>query len=412
MPVPLVAKVLSLRRTSTNQQQNQTQEDESFQSEPKEGIPLPKNGRLIRRWKPYALYRNIVKILLAVLVVCALYGMIPMNRRRELKKTQETSEKVIMVWNEDQRRLAKGSAHMECGCVVTSRRKDYERAVDAIVFIAERRYSMEYISKINRTHDFLSVFAARNPLSLVKDPPQPAPGERSLFNLTMTYRLDSQLVWSEYYFSLHNQAKRVNSFRAPSAHYADDMPSYEMQLVQNNTIMKDRLTMYVIYEVDDDSTAQSRYLEKLRKHVNLEAYMSCLRGRQCGLFYFLLIFDSDACPDYVPTQMFEAMYKFVVPVLIGGGNLNKLVPPHSYISSRDFPDPKDLAAYMKYLVKAPDEYKRYFWWHSLYKLRRTVQPYCQLCTLLQQPQEERHIETSFAHWWTKYQCPKRLTTFL
>ncbi|XP_020801708.1 alpha-(1,3)-fucosyltransferase C-like [Drosophila serrata] len=431
--MPLVAKVLNLRRTTTNSQQQKqtdTQKDEAShssgdKSEANEENPPSKKGslseseskkdkaRVNRRWEHYARYMNTGKILLAVLVVCAFFGMYPLFRRGQKSSvSQESSVKVIMLWNEDQPKKSKVSAHMECGCVVTNRRKNYEMAVDAFVFNAHRPYSLKYLPQINRTRDFLSVFAARNPLSLAKDPPLPPVSERSLFNLTMTYRLDSQLVWSEYYFTLLNQAKRLNTFRAPSEHYADEMPIYEMQLLENQTRTKDRLAMYLLYEVNEASLPESLYLEELRKHVNLDAYESCLGFQHCNHYRFMLIFDSTACPDYVPTHMYTAMHKFMVPVLIGGGNLNNLVPAQSYISGRDFPNPKDLVAHLKYLAKTPKEYKQYFWWHSLYKLRRNSVPYCQLCSLLQQPPEERRIETSFAKWWSRYQCPKRITTFL
>ncbi|KAH8347058.1 hypothetical protein KR059_004574 [Drosophila kikkawai] len=430
-----VAKVLSLRRTTTNpeqQKQTDTQEDDE-ESQPmisdasKEEIPPPKEGSLSEseseheeprvnpRSQTYITYMNTVKMLLAVLVVCALFGTIPLYRRGQ-KVPQESRVKVIMLWNEDPSRMPKGSAHMECGCVVTSRRKNYEKAVDAFVFQADRPYSLKYLPHINRSSDFLTVFAARNPLRLAKAPPLPHAGEGPLFNLTMTYRLDSQMVWSEYHFTLLNQAKRVRSFRAPSEHFDDDMPGYELQQLENQTKTKDRLVLYILYEVNDASLPMSLYLQEMRNYVTLNAYKSCLGYDHCNHYHFLLIFDASACPDYVPNQIYEAMYKFVVPVLIGGGNLTNLVPPHSYISSRDFPKAKDLAEHLKYLVKTPEEYKRYFWWHSLYKLRRNSVPYCQLCSFLNQPKEERRMETTalmnFTDWWTKYQCPQRVTTFL
>ncbi|KAH8297711.1 hypothetical protein KR054_006508, partial [Drosophila jambulina] len=402
--MPLVAKILSLRRTTTTPQQQQkqiqsdTQKDEaspasSDTSEPKEEIPpskLSKTKSENRRWEAFTPHMSTVKLLLAVLVICAMFGMIPLYRR-PTKKLGEPGIKVIMLWNEEPgKNRAKESARMECGCIVTKRRKDYEMAVDAFVFNAHRPYSLKYLPNINRTDGFLTVFAARNPLSLAKEPPA---SDRALFNLTMTYRLDSQLVWSEYYFSALNQAKRLNSFSAPSEHYADNMPGYELQLLDKQTRPKDRLAMYFHYEVDEAHMPQSKYLAELRKYIDLDAYGKCVGYDHCNHYFFMLIFDPIACPDYVPTQIYEAIYKYVVPVLIGGGNLHNLLPPQSYISSRDFPKPQDLVAHLEHLERNKEEYKRYFWWHSLYKLRRTSAPYCQLCSLLQQPQEERRIET-------------------
>ncbi|XP_020801707.1 alpha-(1,3)-fucosyltransferase C-like [Drosophila serrata] len=361
-------------------------------------------------------YIFILKTLVGVIAVCTFLSMIVVSRLGQ-DGEQDTSPKVlILLWNEDLSKMPRGPTHTECGCVVTTRRKDFYQPYDAVVFNADLPYSLDDFSDINRTANFLSVFAARNPLSLAHGPgPWPA-DDWPFFNLTMTYRLDSQLVWSEYYFSHINRARRLNSFRAPSENFSDDMPANKIQVLENHIKKKDRLAMYIVYEVDAASRPESHYLAKLRKYLDLDAQENCVGFNDCNHYHFMLIFDTTACPDYVPTQMYIAMHNFVVPVLIGGGNLSHLVPPQSYISNRDFPNPKDLVAHLERLANETEEYQRYFWWHSVYKLRRTSLPYCQLCSYLKPSPEERLIETSspmdFAAWWSTYQCPKQFTTFL
>ncbi|XP_017028699.1 alpha-(1,3)-fucosyltransferase C [Drosophila kikkawai] len=361
-------------------------------------------------------YIIVLKTVVGVIVVCTFLSMIFVSHLGQSGERESSPKVLILLWNEDPSKMFRKPTHSECGCVVTTDRRHLDKPYDAVVFNADLPYSLEDFSEINRTANYLSVFAARNPLSLGQGPGVWPVDNWPFFNLTMTYRLDSQLVWSEFYFSFTNTARRLNSFRAPSEQYGDDMPGSRIQFLESHLQKKDRLAMYLIYEVDEASLPESFYLAELRKFMDLDAFDSCMGPIDCNHYHFWLIFDATACPDYVPPQMYMAMHNFIVPVLIGGGNLTNLVPPESYISSIDFPKPKDLAAHLKYLVKTPEEYQRCFWWHSIYKLRRSSVPYCQLCSFLNQPKEERRIETTslmnFADWWTKYQCPQRVTTFL
>ncbi|KAH8234621.1 hypothetical protein KR032_000744, partial [Drosophila birchii] len=440
-PIP-VDKILNLRRIPSPQQQ-QTENMEyvpSFLprqlSADTEQRPPPKG-----RWRPASAvelppplrspmsqanrqrqlyspnqYITILKTVVGVIGVCTLLSMFLFSRLDQNGEQENSPKILILLWNGDLARMPRRPTHTECGCVITTRRNLFNKPYDAVVFNADQPYSLEGFSEINRTANYLSVFAARNPLSLAQGPGPWATEDWPSFNLTMTYRLDSQLVWSEYYFTHIFKARRLHSFRAPNENFVDEMPGNKIQLLENHLKKKDRLAMYIIYEVDDASTPESLYLAKLRNYVDLEARESCAGPNDCSHYHFMLIFDSTACPDYVPQQVYTAMNNFVVPVLIGGGNVSHLVPPQSYISNRDFPDPKDLVAHLKRLMDATEEYQRYFWWHSLYKLRRTSLPYCQLCLHLKLPQEERNMEISpsidFADWWSKHQCPKPFTTFL
>ncbi|KAH8297677.1 hypothetical protein KR054_005289, partial [Drosophila jambulina] len=435
-PIP-VDKILGLRRTPNPQQQTENMEavpsflprqlsaDTAKPPEQKipargrwmsasaEDLPPPLRSPMSQVHHQRELqYITILKTLVAVITVCTFLSMVLISRLEDNEEQESSPKVLILLWNEDLSKMPRRPTHSECGCVVTTRRNQFEKPYDAVVFNADLPYSLEDFSELNRTRNFLSVFAARNPLSLAQGPGLWPSDDWPLFNLTMTYRLDSQLVWSEYYFSHIAKARRLNAFSAPSEHYADDMPGTKIQLLENHIKKKDRLMMYLFYEVDQASQPESVYLAELRKYVDLDAFENCAGPNDCSHYHFMLIFDTTACPDYVPIQMYTAMHNFVVPVLIGGGNLTNLVPPQSYISSQDFPKPKDLVAHLEHLVNATEKYQRYFWWHSLYKLRRTSLPYCQLCSHLKELRRETSSPMSFANWWSAYQCPKRYTTFL
>ncbi|XP_039488416.1 alpha-(1,3)-fucosyltransferase C [Drosophila santomea] len=380
-------------------------------------LPPPRRSPVSMRNLQRELYSprqcmNALKVMVGVLTICLLFTTIPLYRRQT--KQEKDNLKMILLWNEPSH--VDTPAHLECGCLVTSSRSYNDRAFDAVVISADHPYSLDGLTGIKRTPKFYVVYAAKKPMS---SPQNPLTGlTLPPFNLTMTYRLDSQLIWTDYYFSHTNLARRLKWFRAPSKSFADDMPASTNLRLDSELRKKSRLAVYLVYEVNEETLPESLYLEELRKYADLDAHDSCLGTDDCGLYHFMLIFEPTACPDYVPPQMSTAMDKLLVPVLIGGGNLTNLVPSHSYISSQDFATPKDLISHLKHLANSPEEYRRYFWWHSIYKLRHASQPYCALCSLVQKApgapeiRQRSYSTGGFINWWTEYQCPNRSTTFL
>lgn len=121
----------------------------------------------------------------------------------------------------------------------------------------------------------------------------------------------------------------------------------------------------------------------------------------------MLVFEPSGCPDYVHPQLLMALDNYVVPVLIGPGNLSGLVPPDSYISSSDFTSPKLLAKHLQDLSEQPEKYEQFFRWHSKYALRKNKHEYCDLCRALRRPLDPVLQTEQFKSWWTQYQCPNQ-----
>lgn len=121
----------------------------------------------------------------------------------------------------------------------------------------------------------------------------------------------------------------------------------------------------------------------------------------------MLVFEPSGCPDYVHPQLLMALDNYVVPVLIGPGNLSGLVPPDSYISSSDFTSPKLLAKHLQDLSEQPEKYEQFFRWHSKYALRKNKHEYCDLCRALRRPLDPVLQSEQFKSWWTQYQCPNQ-----
>lgn len=341
--------------------------------------------------------KTILRCVLGISVVYLLLHMIP------TKTVKKPNGYAILIWNADVD--TPSWDHLQCGCKVTSNRNYDKGTIDAVVVYGDRPYSLLGLERIQHTPDYLVVFAVSNPLSLAQNPLY-AHGD-SIFNFTMTYRLDSDLIWTSYYFSKRSQVdERLQEFELPEENFMDELPMQHQFQLRQRLKQKDFLVVYMLYEVNDYNLPESLYLQELRNYIELDAHMDCSGGMDCSHYKFMLIFDPSSCPDYVHPQFYMALENFVVPVLIGGSNLTKLAPPGSYISSLEYSSPKILAERLKKLAKDPKLYEQFFWWHSKYQLQKITQPYCRLCHQLQHKRRQRQPDM-FLHWWTQYQCSNR-----
>ena len=90
----------------------------------------------------------------------------------------------------------------------------------------------------------------------------------------------------------------------------------------------------------------------------------------------------------------------VLPVVMGGADYSKIAPPKSYIDQKDFSSPKDLAYYLKYLLKNGTAYQEYFIWKTYFKVYRTSRAMCHLCEKLNSEIPQPKIYENINDWWS------------
>ena len=124
---------------------------------------------------------------------------------------------------------------------------------------------------------------------------------------------------------------------------------------------------------------------------------------------FYLSMENALCKDWITAKFFDAMARPIVPITWGGinqGNYSDYfqgvkAPRHSFIDAlRDYPNPKDLAIYLKKLMDNPSLYAEYFWWKDYYRIRHEtrIERYCKICEKLHSNIEKKTID-NFVHWW-------------
>ncbi|TDG47356.1 hypothetical protein AWZ03_006215 [Drosophila navojoa] len=394
-----IGKILSSRQHPPRRRLEESDvEDSSNNTDTESFIEIPPPSRSSGMSRRLTNSRNLIlKWIICLSGIFVLLHFVPRHIDREYKYQPEVA---ILLWNDEN---VNGLDSNQCHCVITSNRNYTKLPIDAVVVNADRPYSMDGLDKVAHTPDYLVVYANLHPPHLDQNPIN-IHGE-SIFNYSMSYRWDSDLVWAEYYFSrLGRPSERVVNFTAPVISFMNRLPSKVSSRLRLNLRFKQYLAMYMQCKDMNASTKQGRYLMQMREHLELSYIDSCHTTNNCAPYKFMLIFESRRCPDYVHPHFYTALANFVVPVLIGGGNLSQLVPPGSYISDEDFHSPFELAQHLQMISSQPLLYEQFFWWHSKYAISYNKQPYCALCKQLRSSRRQR-ISVEFVQWWTVYQCP-------
>lgn len=240
--------------------------EETFMESAKVIPPPSRSSGLSRRLSNS---RNmIMKWIVCVSGIFILLHFVPRHINREFGSKPS---KAILLWNDAS--LA-GQDSYQCNCVITRNRNYTKLPIDAVVINADQPYSGKGLDKIAHTPNHLVVYASLNPLHLAKNPLR-VNGE-SIFNYSMTYRLDSDLVWTQYYFSkIIEPDERVSSFAAPVIGFPSHLPSKVATNVRFYLRHKLYLAMYIQFKEDNATTMQSRYLMKMREHMELSSVESC-----------------------------------------------------------------------------------------------------------------------------------------
>ena len=114
----------------------------------------------------------------------------------------------------------------------------------------------------------------------------------------------------------------------------------------------------------------------------------------------MLIFNNPVCDQYVTEKLWSWLKKDLVPVVMGQANYTALTPPHSVIDATDYPEPKDLAAYLLRLMGNETEYLSYFWWKDFYRVEdHGRSAYCKLCQMLNDGEQPPWVRDHLSKWW-------------
>ncbi|XP_067145736.1 alpha-(1,3)-fucosyltransferase 4 [Apteryx mantelli] len=219
--------------------------------------------------------------------------------------------------------------------------------------------------------------------------PSHSPGLRGLaglFNWTMSYRADSDVFVPYGYLY------------APPAPRPFSLPR------------KTRLVAWVISNWNEEH-ARVRYYRQLKEHLAIDVYgargLALAEGSvvaTVSAYKFYLAFENSQHTDYITEKLWRnAFAASAVPVVLGPrrANYERFIPPDSFIHVDDFPSPRRLATYLKFLDKNKPSYRRYFAWRKKYEVHVTSfwdEHYCKVCEAVRMAGNQIKTVRNLASW--------------
>ena len=229
-----------------------------------------------------------------------------------------------------------------------------------------------------------------------------------LFNWTMTYRLDSDVVQP------YGWVQPTGSFTLRPDNREIKL-AMEFAAGRKSKSKKTKLVAWFVSNCQSQSKRE-KYANALAKHVQVDVYgdcgsLSCDRDNAANCYgmldqeyKFYLSFENSYCDDYVTEKLFSILQLEVVPIVFGGANYSAIAPPFSYIDARDFKSAQQLADYLKLLDENDELYNQYFWWKPHYRIRNHIQDLklsmCGLCSRLHFDRAVKIYE-DMEKWWVR-----------
>ncbi|CAM1331782.1 FUT7 (predicted) [Pycnogonum litorale] len=263
--------------------------------------------------------------------------------------------------------------HLNCEVVY---HRNNESTADAILF---PWYARQYFLRLPRRPNIQQVWifmTIESPITCKK----PINGQyneyRDVFNWTMTYRKDSD-VFEPYGNFTYKLTEK------------DQVHSDE---IRKRLAGKTKLAAWFV--TNKLATERLAYVKEMKKYINIDFYgpqekLKCPKnqsGRCLAMidnkYKFYLSFENSICLDYITEKAYIHVGRPTVPVVYGGADYKRLLPPNSYIDVGHFKTAKELAEYLLFLDKNDYLYMRYFDWMLKGRWVDDRRLWCTLCEKL------------------------------
>ncbi|XP_043913781.1 4-galactosyl-N-acetylglucosaminide 3-alpha-L-fucosyltransferase 9-like [Protopterus annectens] len=266
------------------------------------------------------------------------------------------------------------------GCHFTDDKNLYSQADAVIIFHRGAHYSRKYLPQGERPlHQWWIWFNSESPshspnLELMNN----------LFNLTMTYRSDSDIFVP---YGVLEMTKEPNNYSIPK---------------------KDKLVAWAVSNWNPNSR-RVQYYQELKKYINIDVYGKShqLLDRKMlhatlSQYKFYLTFENSVHTDYITEKLWRnAFISGAVPIVLGPPreNYEKFIPPGSFIHIEDFDTVEQMAKYLIELDRDEKKYRKYFVWRQQFvsKPATYVTHYCKACKAIKEATDYKTV-TNLASW--------------
>ncbi|CAK5022272.1 unnamed protein product [Meloidogyne enterolobii] len=204
---------------------------------------------------------------------------------------------------------------------------------------------------------------------------------RNFFNITMTYRSDSDVNVPYDMFESYNKEDVKNGGINLNEIWTEkeviDKNVFNLQIIfslkffillkiDNKIDKKEKLTLQFVTNCKTNSRRE-KYIEELKKYTEITQMGGCVGKKDCGrecedklidFHFFYLAFENSVCDEYL-SEKFWRIKNLIVPVILSRKIFkNETIPKDSFIAADDFATPKELIEYLKDVAADKKLYKR------------------------------------------------------
>ncbi|KAF6729835.1 Alpha-(1,3)-fucosyltransferase 9 [Oryzias melastigma] len=248
------------------------------------------------------------------------------------------------------------------GCFLTTDRSLYSKADGVLIHHRDIAPDLSNLPKLQRPSFqkwiWMNMESPSNSAKL--------PGIANLFNLTLSYRLDSGI----------------------------SVPSGSLLTVDTEDFVLPKKTNLVCWIVSNwnENHVRAKYYKEMSKYAPIQVFGQAF-GRPIpndqysstmSSCRFYLAFENSIHKDYITEKLFNPLSLGTVPVVLGPSrqNYENLIPGSSFIHVNDFKSPRELVEYLNVLEKNETKYLRYFEWRKDFMVKRPhfwIEHACRAC---------------------------------
>lgn len=250
------------------------------------------------------------------------------------------------------------------------------------------------------------------------------PEYKNLFNWSMTYRSDSDVlvpygrtiprklsknvteILQKMNENLKNKTKLVAVMGSNCSANKNSGSSRWKYVKSLSTILKINNNSY--YQLDIIGRCLNGNLTVCPGHFKSDC-------KNLNNYKFYLSFENSNCPEYLTEKLYWNAYsKYNIPVIMGPQkkDCKKLLPPNSFIHVKDFNSPELLIDYLIYLNNNEEKYLEYHNWRMEFDVINehgyfgsASKHYCRLCeAFFFRDKKKKKIYNDIQQFWNKQEC--------
>ncbi|XP_068172978.1 alpha-(1,3)-fucosyltransferase 4-like [Antennarius striatus] len=224
-----------------------------------------------------------------------------------------------------------------------------------------------------------------------------------VFNLTMTYRTDSDIFLPYGYLVLlaHRPKVLQNSLVRP------------LHVPLRSRLLRPRPLAWVISHWSE-SQKRISFFSQLRRFIQVDVFGLAGRPvpedrgadsvvRLLRRYQFYLALENSQHTDYITEKLWNAVLAGAVPVVLGPSrkNYERFLPPEAFIHVDDFPTARGLARYLILLRHDPDLLRRHLDWRSGYGAHKPdfwAEHYCTACRAVRRTRTRTDVVKDLSSW--------------